>query len=148
MPDRICCAPSAAARQTAEALGLGLVLGLVVEPEIRDCDYGRWSGRPLVDVARDEPEAFTAWMTDPDSRPHGGESRADLLLRVGGWVDSLRQEQGRTTLAVTHPAVIRAAIVHAIEATPATFWHLDVGPLSRARLRSDGRRWALRSLQA
>jgi broad specificity phosphatase PhoE len=48
---------------------------------------------------------------------------------------------------VTHPAVIRAAIVHAIEATPATFWHLDIGPLSQAWLRSNGARWALRSLR-
>jgi broad specificity phosphatase PhoE len=142
-PERVRCAPSRAARQTAAALGF--TLDPVDEPKIRDCDFGRWSGRPMGDVAREEPEAFGSWITDAASRPHGGESLADLLARVGEWVDSCRTLQG-TTVAVTHPAVIRAAIVHAIDAAPASFWHIDIGPLSRTWLRSNGTRWTLRSL--
>jgi broad specificity phosphatase PhoE len=143
-PERLLCAPSRAARQTAGALGF--VLEAVVEPEIRDCDFGRWSGRPLADVAREEPEAFTRWMTDPDSTPHRGESQTDLVRRVGEWIDSCLPTPGRT-VAVTHPAVIRAAVVHAIAAPPATFWHIDIGPLSRTWLRSNGSRWTLRRLE-
>ncbi len=139
--ERVFCAPSVAARQTAAALGLEAT----VEPMICDCDFGRWAGRPTATVARDEPEAFLTWMTDPNSAPHGGEAVADLLLRVGSWVDGCGQQPG-TTIAVTHSAVIRAAIVGAIEATAATFWHLDVGPLSQTWLRSNGTRWTLRSL--
>ncbi|MDQ1377621.1 MAG: hypothetical protein QOF81_139 [Acidimicrobiaceae bacterium] len=145
-PARLCCAPAPAARQTAAALSLFGGLQPVVEPAIRDCDFGRWSGRPMSDVAREEPGAFSSWMTDAASSSHGGESLAELLGRVATWVDSCRLLEG-ATVAVTHPAVIRAAIVHAIEATPATFWHLDIGPLSQAWLRSNGARWALRSLR-
>jgi broad specificity phosphatase PhoE len=140
--DQVLCAPSLAARETASALGLAAT----IETAIRDWGVGRWAGRALADVARDEPEAFTVWMADPTWAPPGGEALADLLHRVGIWLDQCRQTTGRT-IAVTHPAVIRAAIVHAIEATTATFWHLDVGPLSQTWLRTNGSRWTLRSLQ-
>ncbi|MDQ1393173.1 MAG: hypothetical protein QOF30_2150 [Acidimicrobiaceae bacterium] len=145
-PARLCCAPSPAARQTAAALALEAGLRPTVERAIRDCDFGRWSGRPMGEVARDEPDAFSSWMSEADSRPHGGESLVDLLRRVGEWVDSCCTLHG-TTVAVTHPAVVRAAIVHAIEAAPAAFWHLDLGPLSRTWLRGNGSRWTLRSLR-
>jgi broad specificity phosphatase PhoE len=135
------CAPSLAARQTALACGLDAT----DEPAIRDCDFGRWAGRPVADVLRDEPDGFRAWMTDPGSAPHGGEPLNALLARVGRWLDERRQARGGG-IAVTHPAVVRAAIIHALEATTATFWHLDIAPLSQTCLRTDGRRWTLRSL--
>ena len=136
-----CCAPSLAARQTASACRLDPT----VEEAIRDCDFGRWAGRPLSDVARDEPEAFGVWMTDASAAPHGGETLSALVGRVGGWLDQ-RLHAKKTTIAVTHPAVIRAAVIHAVDWSPAAFWHLDVGPLSQTWLRTDGRRWTLRGL--
>ncbi|MDQ6617710.1 MAG: histidine phosphatase family protein [Actinomycetota bacterium] len=139
--NRALCAPSIAARQTASALGLEAH----VEPMIRDLDIGRWAGRPVAEVAQFEPEAFGLWMTDVKSAPHGGEALADLLQRVAVWVHEIGRTPGRT-IAVTHSAVIRGAIIGATEATEATFWHLDIGPLSRTWLRSNGDRWALRSL--
>jgi broad specificity phosphatase PhoE len=95
---------------------------------------------------RDEPDAFTAWLSDPNAAPHGGESVADLVLRVGSWVAECRRASA-ATIDVTQSAVIRAAIISAIEATGATFWHLDVGPLAQAWLRTDGRCWTLRELR-
>jgi broad specificity phosphatase PhoE len=44
---------------------------------------------------------------------------------------------------ITHAAVIRAAIVHAIEATPQSFWRIDVAPLSCTRLSGTNGRWNL-----
>jgi broad specificity phosphatase PhoE len=48
------------------------------------------------------------------------------------------------TIAVTHPAVIRAAIVHAMQLPPTTFWRFDVAPLSLTDLRFSGRVWSVR----
>ncbi len=135
------CGPSIAARQTAAALGL--VVG--IEPDLRDCDFGRWAGRRVSDVALDEPEAFSQWMSDASAAPHGGEALVDVIRRVSPWLDRCRATAG-TTIAVTHASVIRAAVVSAIDTTPNSFWHLDIGPLSRTSLRTDGRRWKLRGL--
>ena len=48
---------------------------------LADWDLGRWAGRTLDDVAAGSPEAVTAWLTDPEVTPHGGESLSALVDR-------------------------------------------------------------------
>jgi broad specificity phosphatase PhoE len=62
--------PALRASQTADALKLDAT----VEPMLRDCDYGRWTGRALDEVQAQEPEAVTEWLRNPMAAPHGGES--------------------------------------------------------------------------
>lgn len=140
-----CCAPERRARDTAAALGLAAT----VENRLRDCDYGRWRGASLAELQANEPDAVGAWLTDPAAAPHGGESLLALLARVGGWLDSLRTgpRPARRVIAVTHPAVVRAAAVHALAAAPVVFWRIDAGPLTRLRLSGHAGRWNLRALQ-
>ncbi len=132
--------PALRARQTARALGLDAA----VEPALRDCDYGRWAGRRLAEIEAEEPDALAAWLADPAAAPHGGEDGSALLERVAAWLDDRARAAGRVT-AVTHAAVIRAAIVHAIRASTRSFAHLDVAPLSTTLLTCHGGRWRLRS---
>jgi broad specificity phosphatase PhoE len=110
---------------------------------LRDCNYGRWSGRELDKVQSEEPDKVAIWLTDPAAAPHGGESILKLVDRVGGWL----REQGCAghVIAVTHPAVIRAAIVYALETPLQSFWRIDIAPLSLTDLRLNGKMWALRS---
>jgi broad specificity phosphatase PhoE len=133
-------APGRAARETAQALGFDAD----IEVALRDCDYGRWRGLASKDVADREPDAFAAWLGDPTAAPHGGESIAALIERVGAWVTQSLAREG-ATLAVTHASVVRAAIVHALGA-PSTFARIDVAPLSLARLRGHAGRWNLVAL--
>jgi broad specificity phosphatase PhoE len=129
-------APARAARETAAALGLDAEL----EPALRDCDYGRWRGLSPKDVAEREPDAFSAWLGDPSATPHGGESAAALIERVGAWLAQSLAREG-ATLAVTHAAIVRAAIVNALGAGSSAFARIDVAPLSLARLSGHGQRW-------
>jgi len=138
--DRLWCGPTRRCRETAAALGRDAV----VVPALDDWDVGRWRGLALDDVEAAEPEAVMAWLTDPAANPHGGESVEDLLARVGRWLDGLGAESPRV-VAVTHAAVIRAAVVHALGARPESFWRIDVPPLSRTELRGRDGRWTLRS---
>jgi len=46
-------------------------------------------------------------------------------------------------IVVTHATIIRAAIVHAIDATPQSFWRIDIAPLSGTRLSGTQGRWNL-----
>jgi broad specificity phosphatase PhoE len=135
-------APARAARETAKALGFD---DAVVETALKDCDYGRWRGLASRDVAEREPDGFAAWLGDPLSAPHGGESLTALIERVGAWLaQSLTRE--RATLAITHAAVVRAAIVNALGAGSSSFARIGVAPLSLATLSGHGHRWNLVAL--
>ncbi|MBT2370277.1 histidine phosphatase family protein [Streptomyces sp. ISL-10] len=132
-------APSLRCQQTAEALGLTAV----AEKAVRDLDVGTWRGRTLAEVAADEPEALACWTTDPEAAPHGGESVRQLCLRAGLWMDGLPQDAGRV-LALTEPAVVRAAVVHALAAPVSAFWRIDVPPLATISLTRRSGRWNMR----
>lgn len=112
-------------------LGTAAALGLAARPEpaLTGWDLGRWSGRRLDEVGAAEPAALAAWMGDPSAAPHGGESLRALVERVGGWLDGVLGTEEGGVLAVAEPAVVRAAVVHALALPPETFWRLDVAPL-------------------
>ncbi|MET9386668.1 histidine phosphatase family protein [Streptomyces sp. NPDC002928] len=113
--------PSTRCARTAAALGLEAV----PEPALRDFDYGQWSGRTVADVAASDPDGYSAWFTDPDSAPHGGESVRQLCLRTAHWLSHLPPDAHRG-LAIVESSVIRAALVHALSAPVRAFWHLDM----------------------
>ena len=135
--------PSRAAHETAVTLGLKAG----VENALRDCDYGRWRGLAVADVAAQEAEEFAAWLGDPMAAPHGGELLAALIERASVWLDRSLTRRG-ATLAVTHAAVVRAAIVSALGAGSSAFWRIDVAPLWVARLTGHAGRWNLAALGA
>jgi broad specificity phosphatase PhoE len=129
------CSPAACSLASALALGLEAQ----VAPELADMHYGRWCGKRLSDIAAEEGDALTAWSSDPHMAPHGGESFDAVRMRVGAWMDGL--DDGRTVVAVTHAPVIRAAILHALNADSASFSHLEIAPLSLVELRRSERGW-------
>jgi broad specificity phosphatase PhoE len=139
--DRCRTSPALRALQTAEALHLDAT----VDPLLRDCDYGRWSGRSFDEIQAQEPEALAEWMRDPAAAPHGGESALAVMERAAAWVDSQNGYSGNV-VAVTHATVIRAAIVHALGAGPASLARIDIAPWSMAKLSGHGGRWNLVSL--
>jgi broad specificity phosphatase PhoE len=134
-------APEQRARDTASALDLDAV----VEPSLADLDVGAWRGRALADIEADDRAGAEAWRADPSAAPHGGESVADLVARVDWWLRRCLADGPEQVLAVTHPAVVRGAIVSVMGAPLASFWNVDARPLTATVLTADGSRWALRS---
>ncbi|MGV0719328.1 histidine phosphatase family protein [Mycolicibacterium elephantis] len=134
--DAAYCAPEKRTRQTAEVLGLAAT----IDPRLADLDCGRWRGDVL---GRLPPDDLAIWLTDPTSAPHGGETVAALVDRVRDWMDGLADRRGRL-IAVTHPAVVRAAILVALDAPPKSFWRIDVAPVSRTVMHYRGHAWTLR----
>lgn len=136
---RVVSSPASSCRQTAEVLGLDAA----VEPALADWDLGRWQGRTLDDVAAAEPGAVAAWLSEPAAAPHGGESQIVLLARIAEWLGSV-PDDGHT-VAITHAAVVRAAVIAVLQAPPAGFWRIDIAPLSATELRGGPGRWTVRS---
>jgi broad specificity phosphatase PhoE len=136
--DRYWTSPELRARQTAELLKLDAI-SLAT---LRDCDYGAWKGYRLDEILARDPKAVEAWVHDPAAAPHGGESLLSLMQRIAHWLEG-EKAMDRRSILVTHAAVIRAAIVHAIGAPPQSFWRIDVAPLSVTRLSGKDGRWNL-----
>jgi len=139
-PDRVLTSPALAARQTAEALSLEAT----VEPLLRDCDYGRWTGRTLDALQAEEPASVLEWLQDPAAAPHGGESVEAVIARAAEWLDGLGDG---SLVALTHTPVIRAAIAHSLGAPASSYWRIDVAPLSMVRLSGAEGRWNLTALE-
>lgn len=135
--DDAVCGPEQRTVQTADLLGVRAS----TESGIADLDCGRWRGGALGGV---DPAEMTVWLTDPTQAPHGGESIVTLCRRVAGWMDTVAERRGRL-VAVTHPAVIRAAVLIALNAPPKSFWRIDIEPVSRTTLHYRGHAWTLRS---
>ena len=143
------CAPDRRCRSTAQALISQRATGsapraeALTDDRLADWDLGSWAGRSLQDVAAADPAGFAAWRDDPDARPHNGESLAALLTRTDEYLTDMARRTGHHT-AVTHPAVVRAAIVDVLGASAAAFWRIDVPPLGRAFFTAHGGRWNYR----
>jgi broad specificity phosphatase PhoE len=115
----------------------------LAQPALRDCDMGRWRGRTLEEVMTGEPGAVDAWLADPGSAPHGGESLFAFINRVGDWMDTRPTERDGRMLAVADPGVIRAAVTYAMKAPPHCYWNVDILPLSTVTLTGGAKNWRL-----
>ncbi|MFF4751353.1 histidine phosphatase family protein [Streptomyces sp. NPDC002514] len=134
------CSPTPRSRATGDALGYAPLVQLA----LRDCDMGRWRGLTLGEAMAREPGAVDSWLADPRSTPHGGESLLAFISRVGGWLDTRPADDGGRIVAVAEPSVIRAALVYVVKAPPATYWNIDVRPLSATTVTGRAGRWNLR----
>ena len=123
-------------------------LGAAAEPipELRECDFEAWSGKALAEIASEDAAGLESWLHDPSAAPHGGESFAELINRVGRVLDDYPWPDGRNVIVVT-PLVARALLVHALGAGPEMIFHLDIAPLSRASLSRSNSAWRLSRLE-
>lgn len=132
---RLVCGPEVRARQTAGLFGNNAQ----VEPALRDLDVGIWKRQAIGQL---DSETLNTWATDSTSAAHGGESVGQLCMRVGQWLKSLETQPGHV-IAVTHPFVIRAAMLYVMQLPVLMFYRIDVEPLSSVELRFNGY-WRLR----
>jgi broad specificity phosphatase PhoE len=131
--------PEQRTRQTAAALGLDATAA----EDLRDINYGSWTGMSLEEIQAQDPAGLGEWLADVHAAPHHGESIAELISRTNRWM-SQHKSSGHI-LAVTHPTFIRAAIVLALDAPSLSFWRVEIAPLTLTDLRWSGREWKLRS---
>src|SRR5690349_6977373 len=140
--DEVLVSPALRARETASCAGL------VASGEApAECDFGRWAGLSLRELAEHEPDAVREWMTEPDAAPHGGESLRSLLTRVGRWLEEQATLSG-SAVAITHGGVVKACVVIALDAPPPAFWRIDVTPLAITELHAHDGRWTVTRVNA
>ncbi|HEY7858296.1 MAG TPA: bifunctional RNase H/acid phosphatase [Candidatus Nanopelagicales bacterium] len=116
--DVLVCSPLLRTRQSADAIAEATGLRPVVVDGLAECRFGQWDGLTFAEVQARWPEHMSAWLTDPEVAPPGGESARQLYDRVGGTLEGLlEQHSGRRVIAVAHVGTIRALVARVL-ATP------------------------------
>jgi broad specificity phosphatase PhoE len=119
--------PLQRARQTAEIMrtALGLAPGEYrVDPRLREIGFGEWEGLTLREVRSRAPQALAARERDKwVFVPPGGESYAQVAVRMREWYDAL----DGNTIVIAHGGTARALIVVLGIALPAEAPSIEIG---------------------
>lgn len=136
LPHRIVISPAQRAQGTAAQLRACMPdpPTCEVEPRLREMDFGAWEGQRWDAIPRD---ALDLWAADlMEARPHGGESPAQVMARVGEWADGLDVDADERLWVVTHAGPMRMLAAHWLGLTLAQTlqWSLEFGATCRFRL--------------
>ena len=102
-PSAVWTSPAQRCRALAEFLAPGAVR---VDSRLQELDFGAWEGRPWEEFRGPESEA---WALDPwHRRPPGGETAAELWMRVAAVREEVLARAMERIVLVTHAGVIRA----------------------------------------
>jgi len=139
------CTPLSRTRLTAEAIfSAGYPRQeLRVEQGMIEQNLGDYQGM----VHADLPPLLTApahpfWPLAGTECPPGGESMADVLVRVGHALDALvARHEGEDVVIVSHGGAIRAAVAHAMAIDADRALHLSIYNISLTRLERLAEGW-------
>jgi 2,3-bisphosphoglycerate-dependent phosphoglycerate mutase/probable phosphoglycerate mutase len=151
-PDRMISSDLRRAADTAEAVGAACGLPVKFDARLRETHLGRWQGRTVAEIDRDEPGAIATWRSDPTWAPPGGESRVAVVARSRPVVDELDAEladsgeTSTTVLLVAHGGLIAGLVTGLLE-LPTAAWP-SFGGMGNCRWavlarRTDHPRWRL-----
>ncbi|MBC7223023.1 MAG: histidine phosphatase family protein, partial [Anaerolineae bacterium] len=95
-------------------------------PGLLDIHYGRWAGRPVEEVAREEPDLFRQWLEAPHTvRIPGGESLATVQARAMAALEEVRtRHPDGMVLLVGHQVVNRVILCTILGIGLEAFWRV------------------------
>lgn len=131
---RVIASPARAARETAG----WFARSFEIMPAFGDIDYGRWRGLSIRETGEGEPENIAAWLSDPNARPHGGESVAMLAGRIQEGIARLdRLNPRERCIVVTHAIVVKVIVALSRGEPLSSIYSMNFAPLSSTVLRRD-----------
>jgi broad specificity phosphatase PhoE len=99
------------ASETAEIVGERVGLVPRLDARLREANRGRWEGRLFIDIEREEPDLYAAWLRAGEQfRFPGGESLRDQQGRVQAALDDIGATGELPALVVCHGGSIRVML--------------------------------------
>lgn len=111
-PDAIYCSSMKRALQTLEPIRNGWPAEPVILDDLREIDFGEWTGLEWEEVARKHDAEVFDWLTLLDSgEVEGAESTADLRARLEPCLQRVTDAHETKSIAIIcHGAVIRSLL--------------------------------------
>lgn len=117
--------PYEGAFKTASLLAARHRRGVVRLKDLRDMDYGQWTGSTVKVLKESDPELVIAWQFTPHQhRMPGGETLKEVQERIVRTLEStLSVERGDGVCVVTHAIPIKTALCHFMNEDLSIVWH-------------------------
>lgn len=97
--------------ETAGIVAGGVSLEVTFDPDLREVDVGVWSGKTHDELARLYPEEWAMWSRGFDVARGGGETYAQLAVRVErAALRVAAANPGQRTLVVSHGGAIKSFV--------------------------------------
>ena len=133
--------PLQRAVRTAEEVAAATGIPVLTDEGFRETDFGAWEGLTFTEVRARWPSEMARWLADPSVAPPGGESFAQVSVRVTAALHRVLASQAhQTVLIVSHVTPIKTLVAAALLAPPAALYrmHLDVAALCEVDWYADG----------
>lgn len=119
--------PLSRAVKTAEPTAKSRGIDVVNMDGIIDMNFGKWEGRPLEDVEKEDAGLFRVWV----ERPHelavpGGETLSEVQDRAMKAVREIAERHpGETGMLVSHRVVCKLLVLGLMGLGPDKFWNVQ-----------------------
>jgi probable phosphoglycerate mutase len=102
--DAVWASPMVRARETATVVSGPLGLGVELDGDLVEFDWGVWSGRPFTgEVEKEVADVRARWRAgETELSPSGGESPARAAVRADRFLVKLRSAGAKAPLVVAH----------------------------------------------
>ena len=139
--DYIVSSPLHRCAEFAQVLGVQRKIPFITDSRLSEIDFGDWERKTATELFKAEPDAVTAYWSDPvKNSPPGGEPLERFNNRViKAYVDLVEQFPQQHLLLVTHAGVMRNILCHALTMPLQSLFRLEVpyACLSRVKVYVD-----------
>jgi probable phosphoglycerate mutase len=112
--DYIYTSPLKRAMQTAEIISESSTIKPIIEPELREINFGDWEGLTIKEIEANFPEKFTEWRKDELNAPMCG---GDLSIKKASTrakeaiFEIVKKHKGGNIIIVAHGGIIKAGLI-------------------------------------
>lgn len=128
--------PLKRAVQTAECVAPGITVS--IDGRLIEMDYGPYEGMSLLKPKKEVVKFFSDFVNNP--APEGMEQLADIVVRTGEFVDSIKDEcsQGNVLIS-THAIAMKGILEYLDKDAKGRYWSKNIGNCEIYRVEcSDG----------
>lgn len=112
------------AREIAKVMGKEIV----TDDNLREINFGVFDGKTAKEIEKEYPTEWKSWIDDYECyRIPEGECLKDMLDRVKGFIDSIKNNEG-TCIIVSHAGVIQSILTYLLDLELKKMWHFKCTP--------------------
>ncbi len=123
--------------ETAEVIKANREISLILDPRLRELNFGVFEGLTFSEAKTQYPDMLSAWLDNYDQPPDEGEPLSSLTERVDYFLDDLKMITAlQTILIVSHGGCLREIIRLLLELPRERHWsfQFDLASLSEVHV--------------